>query len=259
MALSLLDQFGGAQADARKRLSAVQEAQQQPFRLPNYEPSANAIGSPYARQLWESGQRQKEDVRRFNELNEAESAAAYQDPSRNPAAAFQRILGTSEDFYNQQGGSDPMDAMLREQLMARASGQNQPYDARTINALKVGANEQAAGAEMANNMRAQQSLEQRGFNPGDPGYQAAMARNQLSRQQANQQASLGINQQANLANYQAQGQALSQADAYKTSQAGRQAGALDRLQKNYNQVSVNDLGTAKRFQVPSYSDMMRKS
>ncbi len=31
MALSLLDQFGGAQADARKRLSAVQEAQQQPM------------------------------------------------------------------------------------------------------------------------------------------------------------------------------------------------------------------------------------
>jgi hypothetical protein len=83
-------------------------------------------------------------------------------------------------------------------------------------------------------------------------------RNQLSRQQANQAASLNINQQANLANFNAQGQALGQAGAYQSDAYQRQAGALDRLQRQYDKVSLNDMGTSKRFQIPTYADMQRK-
>jgi hypothetical protein len=200
-----------------------------------------------------ANQRTRQGIQSTN----AQLAINATDPGRNPFAAFQRNIGTSEDFYNQQSGQDPMDVMLREQLMARASGRSQPYDARTINALKVGANEQAAAAEMANNQRAQQSLEQRGFKPGDPGYEAALSRNQLARQQANQAAALGINQQANLANYAAQGQALGQMGGYQSDAYNRQAGALDRLQRQYDKVSMADMGTASRFRIPTYADMMR--
>jgi hypothetical protein len=199
-----------------------------------------------------ANQRTRQSVQDYN----AQLAIALTDPGRNPFAAFQRNIGTSEDFYNQQSGESPMDRMLREQLMARAGGQSQPYDARTINALKVGANEQAAAAEMANNQRAQANLEQRGFKPGDPGYEAAMSRNQLARQQANQQASLGINQQANVANYNAQGQALGQMGAYQSDAYKRQAGALDRMQRQYDKVSMRDMAS-QNWKVPSYADMMK--
>lgn len=249
MALSLYDQFGAARQKAQAPVQST------------YNPA------PMQRQTMFGGLQSIRSGQQAAAQAQAAQAQAAQrnaqmrvmetDPGRNPFAAFQRNIGTSEDFYNQQSGQDPMDAMLREQLMARASGQNQPYDARTINALKVGANEQAAAAEMANNQRAQQSLEQRGFKPGDPGYEAAMSRNQLARQQANQQASLGINQQANVANYNAQGQALGQMGGYQTDAYNRQAGALDRLQRQYDKVSMNDMGTASRFRIPTYADMMR--
>lgn len=257
MALSLLDQFGGSQAQARQDLAGAQrrlsDLQRKPFQLK--QPSG-LMASPQDFAAFNAQRNAMTGAR--NDVYDAEANIQYQDPSRNPQAAFQRILGTSEDFYNQQSGESPMDKMLREQLMQRVSGQQQPYDATTINALKTGANEQAAQAQMVNNQRAQASLEERGFKPGDPGYQAAMQKNQLARQQANQQAALGINQQSNLANYNARGQALSQAGQMQNDQYQRQAGALDRLQRNYNQVSNRDLGTAPQFRVPSYSDYMRK-
>ena len=249
MALSLLDQFGAAQKQAATPAPRPVMPQQQ-ARQPIF---GSLQAGQYQQQQAARNQQTQDSVAASN----AKLQQAYQDPSKNPAAAFQRIIGTSEDFYDQNAGESPMDKMMRDQLMQRISGQKQPYDAATIGALKTGANEQAAQAQSVNDQRAQASLQERGFKPGDPGYQAAMARNQLQRQQANQQASLGINQQANLANYNAQGQAIGQASGVTNDQYNRQAGALDRLQKNYNQVTVNDLGTAKRFQVPSYSDYMR--
>lgn len=264
MALSLLDQFGGSQKQAAGAIGMNTKPGQQKLTAnlpagmgPQRPTRAGVFGSLQGQQY-----AQQDAARLQQSLNETAAQnqrmqEAYQDPSKNPAAAFQRIIGTSEDFYNQNAGESPMDKMMREQLMQRISGQQQPYDAATIGALKTGANEQAAQAQMVNDQRAQASLQERGFSPGDPGYQAAMARNQLQRQQANQQASLGINQQANLANYNAKGQAIGQASGVTNDQYNRQAGALDRLQKNYNQVTVNDLGTAKRYQVPSYSDYMR--
>jgi hypothetical protein len=258
MAISLYDQFGGARQQAQAGLTATQERiarqpQQQPFNP--LRSSAFAMSGAQRREFEDRGQAIQNAQNRVD-LQNAQLRINQTDPTRNPFAAFQRIIGTSEDLYNRQSGEDPMDRMLRDQLMARASGQNQPYDARTINALKVGANDQAGAAEMANNQRAQQSLEQRGFKPGDPGYEAAMSRNQLERQRANQQASLGINQQANVANYQAQGQALGQAGGYQTDMFNRQAGAMDRLQRNYNQVTKNNLGNTSMYQIPSYADMM---
>lgn len=266
MALSLLDQFGPAQRQAagaavgmntqpgQKPMTDTLPASMGPQRPTSNQP---LFGSLQAQQYGQQNAAQLQQSLNDTAAQNAKLHEAYQDPSKNPAAAFQRIIGTSEDFYNQQSGESAMDRMLREQLMQRASGQNQPYDATTIGALKTGANEQAAQAQMVNDQRAQANLAERGFKPGDPGYQAAMARSQLQRQQSNQQAALGINQQANLANYTAQGQALAQAGGYTNDQYNRQAGALDRLQKNYNQVSVNDLGTAKRYQVPSYADYMK--
>lgn len=256
MALSLLDQFGGSQQQAVRQNTAAQrnlaDVQYQ-RRLTQPSGMMATPGQFAAYNAQQNALRQAS-----NQAMDAELGMQYQDPSRNPQAAFQRILGTSEDFYNQNSGESAMDSMLREQLMARVSGQQQPYDATTINALKTGANEQAAQAQMVNDQRAQANLQERGFKPGDPGYQAAMARSQLQRQQANQQASLGINQQANLANYNAKGQAIGQASQVGNEQYQRQAGALDRLQRNYNQVSNKDLGTAPQFKVPSYSDYMRK-
>lgn len=257
MALSLLDQFGGSQKQAAANAQTAQQKlaalQARPVAMPGAG-SGTFMGDP----RWKDYQKNQSAINQAKtEVQNQGLYKAYQDPSKNPTAAFQRILGTSEDFYNQNAGESPMDKMMREQLMQRISGQQQPYDAATIGALKTGANEQAAQAQSVNDQRAQASLQERGFSPGDPGYQAAMARNQLQRQQANQQASLGINQQANLANYNAKGQAIGQASGVTNDQYNRQAGALDRLQKNYNQVTVNDLGTAKRFQVPSYSDYMR--
>lgn len=256
MALSLLDQFGGSQQQAASQNQAAQRRLTQMQARPQMRAPSGLMASPEDFAKF-NAQRNAMTVAQ-NEASDAELGMQYQDPSRNPQAAFQRILGTSEDFYNQQSGESPMDKMLRDQLMQRVSGQQQPYDATTINALKTGANEQAAQAQMVNDQRAQANLQERGFKPGDPGYQAAMARNQLARQQANQQASLGINQQANLANYATRGQAIGQASSVGNEQYQRQAGALDRLQRNYNQVSNRDLGTAPQFKVPSYSDYMRK-
>jgi len=254
MALSLYDQFGSARQKAQGQLSSAQaQVAAQPQAT---APKMWGVSKTYQEMANERAARNQQVVQQ-SQLNNAQQQYQATDPGRNPFAAFQRNIGTSEDFYNQQSGQDPMDQMLRQQLMARAGGQSQPYDARTINALKTGANEQAASAEMANNQRAQQSLEQRGFKPGDPGYEAAMSRNQLARQQANQQASLGINQQANVANYNAQGQALGQMGGYQTDAYNRQAGALDRLQNQYNKVDIRDMGTESRFRIPTYADMTR--
>jgi hypothetical protein len=254
--LSVNDQFGAARQQAEQGVAGLQRRQQAQRQAAS--PMRPGIFGVFGQQrMVEQNEAANRATRNAIDMDNAQRRVYETDPGRNPFAAFQRNIGTSEDFYGQQSGQDPMDAMLRQQLMARASGQNQPYDARTIGALKTGANEQAASAEMANNMRAQQLLEQRGFKPGDPGYEAAMSRNQLARQQANQAASLGINQQANVANYNAQGQALGQMGGYQTDAYNRQAGALDRLQRQYDKVSMNDMGTASRFRIPTYADMMR--
>lgn len=257
MALSLLDQFGGSQAAAQKQLgTATQDAQKAKNSFSQFKSSNRPSGLTFDDSYWKKYNKLSMDANQAaNSQLQAQNNVTAQDPSQNPAAAFQRILGTSEDFYNQASGSNAMDQMLQQELMKRVRGGG-PYDATTINALKTGANEQAAAAEAANNQAAMQSLEARGFKPGDPAYQAALSRNREQRQKSNQAAGLNIAQQANVANYNAQGQNLSQMQGYNTDQQSRQLAAMQNLQRNYNQVSAKDFGSG--YNLPNYLSLMKK-
>lgn len=173
-----------------------------------------------------------------------------QDPTTNPGAAGQRLFGLGEGFRNEQY-TNPIDQMLMEQLTQRVSGNAVPYNAETINALKTGQNEMGAAAEANRNATAMASLEDRGFKPGDPAYQAALARNQLSRQQGNQSAALNISQQANLANYNARGQAMSQMAAQNENQQARRAAATSNLINLYGKVG-NTTTEQRQLRMPTY-------
>lgn len=188
--------------------------------------------------------------------NEA-MALRRQDPSVNPAAAMQRIIGMGDQTY-QDASNDPVDAMLREELTKRVQGGG-PYDATTINALRTGAAEQGAAAEMANNQQAMQQLESRGFSPSDPSYQAALRQNQQQRQAGNQQANLSIAQNANLANYNAKGQAIGQAAQVGGQQKAQTLDAARFATQGLNQVSSADMGTTPSWQtLPTYSAFKNK-
>lgn len=182
-----------------------------------------------------------------------QDALRLQDPTQSPGAALNRIIGMGEDVY-QGARSNPVDQMLMAELQKRVSGQNAPYNAETINAMKTGAANQSAAAEAANSQQAMQNLEARGFTPKDPAYQAALAANQAQRQQANQGANLQIAQNANLANYNAQGQAIGQANAVNRGQQAQQLAAGQFATQGLNQVSTQDLARQPSWQqLPTYS------
>lgn len=176
-----------------------------------------------------------------------QSAISGQDPSMSPGAAMNRIIGIGDQAY-QQAQNNPVDQMLMQELSKRVSGQTNPYDATTINAMKTGAAEQSAGAEMANNQQAMQSLESRGFTPNDPSYQAALSQNQTQRQQSNQAANLSIAQNANLANYNAQGQAIGQANAVNRGAQQQQLAAGQFATQGLNQVNQTDMAKQPAWQ-----------
>lgn len=129
--------------------------------------------------------RSQQQANLSNQAAANQAAIAAGDPSRSPGAALNRIIGIGEQEY-QGAVSNPVDNMLMAELSKRVSGQNVPYDATTVNALKTGAAEQSAAGEAANNRAAMASLEARGFTPADPAYQAALQANQAQRQGANQ-------------------------------------------------------------------------
>ena len=132
---------------------------------------------------------------------------------------------------------------------------------RSINALQVGAANQGAAAEMANNAQTQEQLDARGFNPNDPSYQAAMRRNQQQRQMGNQAANLSINQNANVANSAYQMQAIGQANSQRGRQQQAQQAAAQMATNALNQVSSADSNNGNQTwkQLPSWVDYSQQS
>lgn len=117
---------------------------------------------------------------------------------------------------------DPVDAMVRAQLMKRANGGSLPYDQATQNAMLVKQANLASAAQRA------QASRIRG-NPNDPSYRAAMSELNANRQGANQDARLNIAQNANVANYNAQGSALGQLGQFQGAYHDRVTGASNYL------------------------------
>ena len=110
---------------------------------------------------------------------------------------------------------NPIDQQILAALQERSGADAGPFDAATRNALMTQASD-AAG---------QAALQQRGRIQGsasDPSVMAANNEADARRQQAIQQAQLGITSQANVANYDARGQALGQLGGYNQQVQGNQ-------------------------------------
>lgn len=130
-----------------------------------------------------------------------------------------RIEDARKEAYGLARGAvsrvNPIDQMILQALQERSGKDAGPFDATTRNALLT----QAADAA------GQAALNQRGRIQGsasDPSVQAANNEAEARRQQAIQQANLGINTQASVANYDARGQALSQLGNYNQQVQGNQ-------------------------------------
>jgi hypothetical protein len=219
------------------------------FMGPGYQAYQDALSKDRVAQMkssavWDANKQASDNQAAINSM----------DPASNPAAAMNRIVGIGDQQY-QNSMNDPVDAMLMDELQSRISGQKNPYDATTINALQVGAANQGAAAEMANNAQTQERLDARGFNPSDPSYQAAMRQNQQQRQMGNQAANLSINQNANVANSGFQMQALGQANAQRGRQQSNQLAAGQMATNALNQVSSADANNNNQAwkKLPSWS------
>lgn len=194
------------------------------------------------------------------------SGAVANSPEAQAAANRQKLYGLAEGRLGELKG-DPTDALVLQQLTARASGSQNPYDETTRNALLTGQSDQAAQA--AANQQAQ--LDRSGLRATDPAYQSRLAEIQAQRQQSNQQANLSINQQANVANYGAQQQALAGLGSYNMSHnaaitdQGRYLGSLYQQEQfrnesapiqqalpNFQQYSQYQAQPQQSYQVPQY-------
>lgn len=134
---------------------------------------------------------------------EQERQSKYDAERARMEAAREEGFGLARNRIGELRG-DPMDAAIREALMARIGGQDQPFDETTTNALFTDRAQQGAAAAQA------QIARLRG-NPNDPAYQAAVREIMDRSMRGSQDARLQVDMQANLANYDARGQAIGQA------------------------------------------------
>lgn len=167
----------------------------------------------------------------------------------------QRVDDAREEMYDLARGDlndvrgDPLDASIRQQLMARINGGG-PYTETVRNAYLTDASNQSAAAQQAQ----LRSLAARGLSPGDPAFQAAVASMDQQRSRDNQSARLSVNMNADLANYNAQGQNLTQGNAINDSRYGRLTDASRNLQGLLsNEVATEESGGDQGWQMPTYT------
>lgn len=204
---------------------------------------------------------------RLTEMSASGNAGnAANDPAARAEENRKKLYGLAEGRLGELK-ADPTDALVLQQLTARANGSQNPYDETTRNALLTGQSDQAAQA--AANQQAQ--LDRSGLRATDPAYQSRLAEIQSQRQQSNQAANLNINQQANVANYGAQQQALAGLGSYNMSHnaaitdQGRYLGNLYQQEQfrnesapvqqslpNFQQYSQYQAQPQQAYQVPQY-------
>jgi hypothetical protein len=126
------------------------------------------------------------------------------------AQELQRRNQVRDELYGMARGraeevrGDPMNAAILEELQRRVTGESQPFDDATRNAL-LSQQADMGDAALAAQMR------QLGGRPGDPAYEAARRGAVLQGARGMQTAARDIDIRRSLENYAAQGTALSQA------------------------------------------------
>lgn len=145
-------------------------------------------------------------------------------PGSDPIEQNRRLMYEGAEGRLSQLRDDPVDAEIMQALRGRTGAGAGPYDEATRNAMFTDRSAQAAGAQSTGVQRLLRS----GMNPGDPGFQAALAELESSRQGSLQNARMQIDANANVANYGARGQAIGQLTAMN---AGRNQAITN--QSNY--------------------------
>ena len=155
--------------------------------------------------------------------------------------------------------NDPVDAEIIASLRGRATGQDQPFNEATTNAMFTARAEQADAGQAA----AVQRLLRSGLTPGDPAFQAALSELDAGRQGANQNARLNVDMNAGRENYAARGQATGQLAGFNQA---RNAGITG--QSNYvtnarfNEVvtdQTNAANSASQGNFRDFMEMMRQA
>lgn len=98
MALSLNDQFGGARQKAQQGIEDTErQIAGQKRQIAQWNPITGFASRDVEQARLDNSQKMQNQAARQS----AELAARATDPGRNPFAAFQRNIGTSENFYNE--------------------------------------------------------------------------------------------------------------------------------------------------------------